>query len=82
MSRYDDLRRMREAKFATTAANHDHGSLARDEATPVTKAPEIPVTKITSVTKRGRPPLGDKPMSAAERMRRYRAKKANLIESP
>jgi hypothetical protein len=79
MSRYDDLRKMREARFA-----------AKGE--PVTKTPAhtvtkpISVTKLASVTKPidavtkpkagrgGRPRLGDKPMSAAERMRRYRAK--------
>jgi hypothetical protein len=68
MSRYDDLRRMREAKFAAPQ--------------PVTKPPINTVTKPISVTKpatvtkpkSGRPLLGDRPMTAAERMRRYRAK--------
>jgi hypothetical protein len=85
MSRYPDLRKMREAKFATKAVTEN----------PVTKFPEIPVTndvtktpavnletvtdpfsvtKPTDVTKpkTGRPLIGDKPMSPAERMRRYR----------
>jgi hypothetical protein len=54
----------------------------------VTKNPQLPVTKIAGdsvtkipavmKTKRGRPRLGDKPMTAAERMRRYRASKAPL----
>jgi hypothetical protein len=46
----------------------------------VTKAAVDSVTKTPTVTKtkRGRPRLGDKPMSAAERMRRYRARKAPL----
>src|SRR5262245_7652881 len=34
-----------------------------------------PVTKVTGVTKFGRPPIGTRAMSAAERMRRYRAAK-------
>ena len=46
----------------------------------VTKIAVDGVTKIPTVTKtkRGRPRLGDKPMTAAERMRRYRASKAPL----
>jgi hypothetical protein len=57
----------REAKL-----KHARDVLGKAEI-PVTKKP-APVTK----TKRGRPRLGDKPMTAAERMRRYRAKKAPL----
>jgi hypothetical protein len=47
---------------------------------PVTKVAVDSVTKTPAVTKtkRGRPRLGDKPMTAAERMRRYRASKAPL----
>jgi hypothetical protein len=69
MSRYDDLRRMREAKLATPK--------------PVTKNPE-PVTENVTVNtpipvtrKRGRPPTG-KAMSGAERTRRYRQRKTAL----
>jgi hypothetical protein len=73
MSRYDDLRRMREARFAAPKT-----FVEKPPAT-VTK----PVTKPNSVTKPadvtkpqgGRPLLGDKPMTAAERMRRYRQRK-------
>ena len=73
MSRYDDLRRMREARFAAPKT-----FVEKPPAT-VTK----PVTKPNSVTKPadvtkpnkgGRPTIGDKPMTAAERMRRYRAR--------
>jgi hypothetical protein len=74
---------VREARFATKAA-------APDETQPVTKIEVTkPVTKIDSVmtletvtkipvTKigRGRPRLGDKPMTPAERMRLYRQRKA------
>src|SRR5262245_48098481 len=75
-SRYDDLRRMREAKFARTRAT----TPAEPVTKPVTKIDANSVTKIESVTKsdavtkkrKGRPPLGDKPMTPAERMRRYR----------
>jgi len=49
------------------------------ESYDVTKVPVTkikPVTKIAGVTKtRGRPAKRDKPMTAAERMRLYRAKK-------
>jgi hypothetical protein len=100
MSRYDDLRRMREAEFAAakTIAEKRPDSVTKIEVTkPVTKIDSvtkievsIPVTKIDSVTKidvvtkipvtkigRGRPRLGDKPMTPAERMRRYRSRKAS-----
>jgi hypothetical protein len=90
MTRYNDLRQMREAKFAaakTTAQNPIANAMKSNE-TPVTKievTKPFTVTKIDIVTKldavtkipvtkigRGRPRLGDKPMTAAERMRRYR----------
>jgi hypothetical protein len=70
MSRYDDLRRMREAKFARIPAT-----------SPKTTEPakQEPVTKNPITKKRtGRPPLGDKPMTPAERMRRYRTFKTTL----
>jgi hypothetical protein len=64
MSRYDDLRQMREAKFATPITK------------PVTKPP---ATKPPDATKdatkpTGRPLLGDRPMTSTERSRRYRAR--------
>jgi hypothetical protein len=59
-------------------------SVTKNPQIPVTKK-TVPVTKIAvdrvaktppvTKTKRGRPRLGDKPMSAAERMRRYRKRK-------
>ena len=72
MGRYDDLRRMREAKFAATAP----------VTKPVIKLPEgvtkgaakPPTIDIVTKPKTGHPLLGDQPMSAAQRMRRYRAK--------
>ncbi len=85
MSRYDDLRKMREAKFAAAKpiAEKLPASVTKIEVTkPVTKidsvmtldtVTKIPVTKIG----RGRPRLGDKPMTPAERMRRYRQRKAS-----
>ena len=135
MSRYDDLRRIREAKFAAKAAEPvrrdvipklpdadsccvrpTETSIAKsvrrsngiqapcadrpaDESvspqsgirqSPVTKpVTKPPVTKPISVTKPaepplsrgqapkkgGRPTIGDKPMTPAERMRRYRARR-------
>jgi hypothetical protein len=92
MSRYDDLRRMREAKFARQAkpakavtlydllssyADVAKQAVANPPIDTVTKA--ISVTKSTDVTKPnkgGRPLLGDHPMTPAERMRRYRQRKA------
>jgi hypothetical protein len=79
MSRYDDLRQMRESSFAIKAAAPDETRLVTK---PVTKP--ISVTKPNGVTKPadvrkpnkgGRPSIGDKPMTAAERMRRYRERK-------
>ena len=90
MSRYYDLRKMREAKFAKPVTKtdkcphcgHPHPwhkpcptgvqnlSPVTKNHEPVTKTPES-VTK--TVTKRGRPSLGIKPMTPAEKMRRYRA---------
>jgi hypothetical protein len=65
MSRYDDLRRMREAKFARQQ------NAVPVRQSPVTKPPVNSVTKPPSVTKPkgGRPTIGDKPMTAAERMK-------------
>jgi hypothetical protein len=70
MSRYDDLRRMREVRFAAAKTFF--------EKPPATVTKPIAVTKPADVTKPnkgGRPRLGDKPMTAAERMRRYRQRK-------
>jgi hypothetical protein len=68
-------------------------------AKPVTKTPEIPITKpvtkpsitkpisvtkpavVTKPNKGGRPPIGNKPMTAAERARKYRARKAKAPQS-
>jgi hypothetical protein len=71
MSRYDDLRRMREAKFARQQ------NTVPVRQSPVTKPLANSVTKPIGVTKPkgGRSTIGDKPMTAAERMRRYRALK-------
>jgi hypothetical protein len=109
MSRYDDLRRMREARFAKSKpvapsidervslylqAVHGNREFTKQErsaarnlllnsmaaeiaATPVTKSPEIPLTKsvtkpisvtkppttVTKLNKGGRPPIGNKPMT-------------------
>jgi hypothetical protein len=74
MTRYDDLRRMREAKFKAQ-------SIPKPVTINVTEnPPPKPVTintpPISVTTKpRGRPKTG-KAMSGAERTRRYRAKKA------
>jgi hypothetical protein len=52
MSRYDDLRRMREAKFAAKA-------VTENPPLPVTKPQRLSVTKPISVTKPARvPPKG------------------------
>jgi hypothetical protein len=78
MSRYDDLPRMREARFATakTFVEKPPATVAKPDVTkPVTKPNSV--TKPADVTKPnkgGRPSIGDKPMTAAERMRRYRAR--------
>jgi hypothetical protein len=76
---------MREAEFAAakTIAEKRPDSVTKIEVTkPVTKIDSV--TKIDVVTKipvtkigRGRPRLGDKPMTPAERMRRYRSRKAS-----
>jgi len=70
MSRYDDLRRMREARFATKPVT--------EKPKPVTENVTLntPVTVITPVPKgrpRGRPSTGNA-LSGAERTRRYRAR--------
>ena len=92
MTRYDDLRRKREAEFTSQQNRAKAVEKAIDSVTinlppvakPVTKPP---VTKPISVTKPadvrkpnkgGRPSIGDKPMTAAERMRRYRARRRAL----
>ena len=90
MSRYDGLGRMREAKFAAKAAEPVRRDVRQGPVTkPVTKLPitkPISVTKPADVTERplsrgqapntgGRPTIGDKPMTPAERMRRYRARR-------
>jgi hypothetical protein len=92
MSRYDDLRRMREVRFAAakTFVEKPPATVTKPDTKPVTNPPEPPVTKPISVTKLdtvtkpkgGRPRLGDKPMTPAERMRRYRARiKATELSS-
>jgi hypothetical protein len=70
MSRHEDLRRMREAKFTREQ------NAVPVRQSPITKPFPNSVTKPSSVTKPkdGRPTIGDKPMTAAERMRRYRAR--------
>jgi hypothetical protein len=77
---------MREAKFAAakTIAEKRPDRVTKIEVTkPVTKPPvtkPISVTKPADVTKPnkgGRPPIGTKAMTAAERMRRYRSRKAS-----
>jgi hypothetical protein len=73
MSRYDDLPRMREARFAAQKTFVEKPPAAVTK--PVTKPNSV--TKPADVTKPnkgGRPLQGDKPMTAAERMRRYRAR--------
>jgi hypothetical protein len=78
MSRYDDLRRMREARFAIKAAAPDETlrkwsrNLLRNLSALRSVGKPADVTK---PNKGGRPSIGDKPMTAAERMRRYRERK-------
>jgi len=77
MSRYDDLRRIREAKFAATKAATDKPSVEtlRTLITPAQQIPIIDATKTPmqrNATKVGRPLIGDKPMPATERSRRFR----------
>jgi hypothetical protein len=68
----DDLRRMREAKFAAKPVTKNQEAVTKNA--PVTINPPIPdITK----PKRGRPPTG-KAMSGAERTRRYRQRKADI----
>jgi hypothetical protein len=75
---------------AKTTAQNPIADATKGNETPVTKievTKPVTVTKIDIVTKldavtkipvtkigRGRPRLGDNPMTAAERMRRYRAR--------
>jgi hypothetical protein len=68
-SRYDDLRQMREAKFATPITKPV-------TKTPATKPPVADATKPPNATKpTGRPLLGARPMTSTERSRRrYRAR--------
>jgi hypothetical protein len=75
MSREDDLRALREARF-TAKAKRPLGAAQLDPAAgiatkPVTKISK-PVTKIK--VGRGRPRIGDRAMTAAERQRRRRAR--------
>jgi hypothetical protein len=79
-SRYDDLRRMRETKFATKPISDiNKGIGAVTVNPPVTKAVTTTVTTNTPIPvtppklKRGRPKTG-KALSGAERTRRYRAR--------
>jgi hypothetical protein len=85
MSRYDDLRRMREAKFASQQAT-------KVLSTDATKVAAIPATKSNNATKvsdatkvkMGRPLISDHPMTNTERSRRYRANKkaAHTLADP
>jgi hypothetical protein len=72
MSRYDDLRRMREAKLAAKTATPQ--PVTKPPANSVTKPPNTKPNVDVTKPKGGRPTIGDKPMTAAERMRRYRAR--------
>jgi hypothetical protein len=67
MSRYDDLRRMREAKFASQQAT---------KVSDATKVAAIPATKSNNATKVkiGRPLISDHPMTNTECSRRHRAR--------
>jgi hypothetical protein len=83
MTRYDDLRKMREAKFQAKAAK------PKASVTPVTNnnaTDNISVTPVTPKRGRGRPKTG-KAMSAKERMllmraRRRAEKTINEIRGP
>jgi hypothetical protein len=73
--RHADLRRMREAEFAAKVAS----PVSQDvKQSPVTKLVTKP-TDVTKPNKGGRPAIGARPMTAAERMRRYRARKRQVV---
>jgi hypothetical protein len=75
-----DQRQLRQAPLAVA---REALRQAEGVTKPVTKTvtknqPSVTKTPTVTKTRRGRPRLGDKPMTAAERMRRYRARKAPL----
>jgi hypothetical protein len=85
MGRNDDLRRMPEAKFAAKVPSPVRQDVRQSPVTkpPVTKP--VSVTKLADVmkpNKGGRPAIGDRPMTAAERMRRYRARRRKARQKP
>jgi len=66
MTRLDDLRRMREARFAAVEKKQRADSVTNNP-------PAVARISVTPKPGRGRPKTG-KALSAAEKMRRYRAR--------
>jgi len=81
MTRYDDLLRMWEIAAAKTIAENPTATVTKPDVTkPVTKPVNVrKPTDVTKPNKGGRPRIGDKAMTSAERMRRYRQRKRQSL---
>lgn len=71
-SKGDQLRALREAQYARRMAKPK--PTVTELKAVVTKLSVASVTKLSHHRKRGRPAIGDQPLTQAERARRYRAK--------